>query len=312
VVLVKSVIFSACALVAFSSPLFALTKAKIKRGPSYRDAEQSFGGAIRLDKRSYSGVDRIRIVLIAPDANLSSSKRDVVGDGTNGEVTVKTRNGKLENYRLVETGANTGIFYGYVTLKSAIPDKHGKADDAGIVTGGKGPYYGTLKSDGQRDGLSVYWKPSQGGRITQYADVGRIRNGKSSKTKPVTAITSVGVAWTLARIDFDQDSYTPGGSARIRVHDPGMNRNADQADSISLFVFSESDIAGVSLQARETRKNSGMFEARVSFTPTQSSSGSRLRAHPGDRVYGLYRDTTLPKPYGKGDVKKLEAVAQIR
>jgi hypothetical protein len=302
---VKTQVMAVCAVFALTSSSFGLTQAKIKRGPSYRDAEKSFGGAIRLDKSSVGGGNRIRIVLIAPDANINPGGRDVVGDGRNGEVTVKTRNGKLENYPLVETGPNTGIFYGYVTLKSG-------ADDSGLASGGKGPYYGAIRANGQQDGLSVYWKPPQGGTITQYSELAGIRSGRSSGAKPETVIGSVGIGATLARVGFDQNVYVPGASARIRVHDPDMNKNPDGVDTITVFVFSESDIAGVRLSARETRASSGMFEASVAFTSTQASGGGRLRAQSGDKIYGLYSDATLPKPYGKNEVKKLEAVAQVR
>lgn len=306
----RAFFWAVCAILAAGPSLSALTQAKIKRGPSYRESESSYGGAIHLDRGAYSPTGRIRVTVIAPDANLDPRARDLIGDGKNGEITIKTRKARLENYRLVETGADTGIFYGYVTLTGFAHDADGDGvSDVRPQTGGAGPYYGKIAVDGRRDGLSVYWKPASGGRITQYADLGaRVR---SSGEEPKAETATVSVGWRLGTVAFDSQTYPAGGAARIRVYDPDMNLDPDRADRARLYVFSESDIAGVNLTAEEIRNDIGVFEAKISFTASEPSNGARLRAKPGDRVYALYTDSTLPKPYGQGDARKLRATARM-
>jgi len=48
-------------------------------------------------------------------------------------------------------------------------------------------------------------------------------------------------------------------------------------------------------------EDSGLFEAAISFTKTQTSSGSRLFALPDDALQAKYDDYTLPKPYSTLD-----------
>ena len=52
----------------------------------------------------------------------------------------------------------------------------------------------------------------------------------------------------------------------------------------------------------EISEDSGLFEGKISFTQTNSSSGNRLYANPGDYIIAKYDDHTLPKPYTKSDV----------
>jgi len=66
-------------------------------------------------------------------------------------------------------------------------------------------------------------------------------------------------------------------------------------------MSSDSDVAGITIDAIETSENSGIFVANISFTPNDKSSGNRLHAILDDRIYAKYVDHTLPLPYNIND-----------
>jgi hypothetical protein len=92
-----------------------------------------------------------------------------------------------------------------------------------------------------------------------------------------------------------------GETAKIQVIDLDMNLNPEAIDRIEVQVSSDSDVAGILVDAIETEDNSGMFEASVSFTQTSVSSGNRLFIIPNDSIYAKYEDNTLPSPYSIQD-----------
>ena len=75
-----------------------------------------FGIAVELDQKVYTWTDRVRITIVAPDFSRDPSKVERIGNNDDGIITVKTRMGKIENYELVETGPDTGIFTGELCL----------------------------------------------------------------------------------------------------------------------------------------------------------------------------------------------------
>jgi len=76
-------------------------------------------------------------------------------------------------------------------------------------------------------------------------------------------------------------------------------------------VSSDSDIAGILVNVIETSEDSGMFEASISFTQSQSSSGNRLFANPDDSISVKYDDYTLPTPYSVSDNLEISGEAKF-
>ena len=69
---------------------------------------------IQSDKSVYLwGTDMI-LTVIDPDADKDSNKPEFVGDRPDSKLIIESRKGKLENYRLRETGDSTGIFQGII------------------------------------------------------------------------------------------------------------------------------------------------------------------------------------------------------
>ncbi|MFH2205052.1 MAG: hypothetical protein ABIJ96_18235 [Elusimicrobiota bacterium] len=316
-------------------------------GLAVPSSAQTSGDSIQFDRFYYNWTAKARIIIKSPGSNLNRSLRDVIGSGKNGRISIRTRKSQLANYRFVETGENTGVFLGVIQLTGFPHDIDGDGvSDIDPRTGGKGPTDGRIPIAERGDGLTVYWQPGSGlakpicddkNYGNSRADIGwdpaaRAQNrgdciAKEKAPKEAAPITqTVPVGWTHAKLEFDRTVYPIGSIARIRVEDIDMNLNPDKQDTVKLFVFTESDITGVQLTAFEDSKNPGVFEARVLLTDQKDLSGAgegslfkdeerpgsaSLRATSQVKVIAMYEDRTLPKPYAKSGVNKIQRQAKM-
>ena len=76
----------------------------------------NFGATIELDKKVYLWTDSAYITITAPEYDLDSELVDEIGNTKDNPVKVSTRHDDLDNYKLVETGKDTGEFWGTVQL----------------------------------------------------------------------------------------------------------------------------------------------------------------------------------------------------
>ncbi len=105
----------------------------------------NFGATIELDQKIYRNTDKVYITVIAPDYNLSPNKIDSIGDKIDCKITITTNLGSLSNYKLAETGIDTGIFTGVVSLK---PKNQKLRKGSSIrTTKGHGPADGVILAD---------------------------------------------------------------------------------------------------------------------------------------------------------------------
>ena len=111
-------------------------------------------------------------------------------------------------------------------------------------------------------------------------------------------------------IQFSKDIFLTNDSVQIRVIDSDLNLNPEIIDTITVEVFSDSDNGGIQVIAMETSERSGDFIATISLS-TDTSSGNRLYAIPGDKIFAKYNDHTLPKPFSKSDNQYVETFATI-
>lgn len=77
-----------------------------------------FGVTIELDQAVYAPNDIVYITIVAPDLNFNPSTIDEIGNDLETKICIRTRNDKIINYRLLETGHDTGIFAGQIQLGS--------------------------------------------------------------------------------------------------------------------------------------------------------------------------------------------------
>jgi len=234
---------------------------------------------IFTDKEVYTWTDKVHITVVAPSWNANRNGIDSIGTQDRHFIKIYTSEHSLEPYKLTETNPNSGVFSGEIILTGFLHDvdDDGKPDTNPRTTG-NGPTSGFLEVD--RDGgLTISFEFADG----------------------VVLIHSAMISWNIGQIIFDKPLFLVGETAKIQVIEPDMNLNPEAVDRIKVKVSSDSDIAGILVDAIETEDDSGLFEAMVSFTQNSVSNGNRLFAIPDDSIYAKYEDNTLPSPYSIQD-----------
>ena len=254
----------------------------------------NFGATVELDQKVYSWTDKVYVTVVAPDHNFDGDLIDEVGDSDLDPIKISTRGFDLDNYKLVETGTDTGIFTGEVILTGFEHDADGDGTtgDSGIDTNprtsGNGPTDGFLQTDDD-DGLTVSFEFSE----------------------DETVVGSALIRWNIGEVQWLEASYPASGTGVVRVIDPDMNLDPEAVDNFDVDVWSDSDAGGIDLTVTETNEATGIFEGTVFFTVTDESSGHRLRVAEGDTVTAEYEDNTLPDPYTTADELDITATSLI-
>ena len=222
------------------------------------------GASLSLDKDVYSWRDRVTVTVVAPDANLDDLAINDVHINGNSQI------GTLSDYRLSETGPNTGIFQGTVDL--------GGFDYAGISCDDDD--FGVI-CVGSEDGFSITYQYDE-----DESDL----------------VQSALVRWSVAEVTWLADSYREETAGTLRVVDPDRNYHPDTPDSVSVAVFSDTYRGGIKIALTETESDSGVFEGDILFD-TLHSQGNRLQVSEGDIVTAAYDDDTLPPPDDGDDLR---------
>ena len=239
----------------------------------------NFGATIDLDQKVYSWTDKVYITIVAPDHNFDNNLIDEIGETDEDPLRVATKGFDLDNYRLVETGFDTGIFTGEVILTGFVHDPTGDGiKHIPIETAGDGPTDGYLQT------------PSDGGISVSY-----------EFSDDETVFTSSIIRWNIGDVQWLEASYPASATGVLRVIDPDMNLNPEAVDNFDVNIASNTDASGITLTITETNEATGIFEGTVFFTTTGGSSGHRLRVSEGDTVTADYADGTLPLPYTTND-----------
>ena len=234
---------------------------------------------IFTDKEVYTWTDKISITVVAPSWNANKYGIDSIGTQDGHLIKIYTAKHSLEPYKLTETEPNSGVFTGEIILTGFLHDVDDDGNsDTNPRTVGTGPTNGFLEVE--RDGgITVSFEFADGVVLTH----------------------SAMISWNMGEIIFDKSIFLVGETAKIKVIDLDMNLNPEAIDRIEVKVSSDSDVAGILVDAIETEDDSGLFEALISFTQTSVSSGNRLFAIPNDSIYAKYEDNTLPSPYSIQD-----------
>ncbi|MGY5149667.1 MAG: thermonuclease family protein [Candidatus Nitrosopumilus sp. bin_68KS] len=222
--------------------------------------------SIYFDKDTYTWTDKI---------NIRVTEHGVDSEGT--QVKIYTSNHELKNYKLAKAG--NGLFTGEVILTGFSHDVTGDGEsDTNPRTTGSGPNNGFLES-GRDDDFTLSIKFANGDEIRKTAKIN----------------------WNIGTIDFDRLFTESREYVYVKIHDADMNLNPEFRDRVFIHVFSDSDKAGLVIDAKELPDNPGIFLAGFSITSQHDSKGNRLFALPNDTVYVQYDDYTLPKPYDIDD-----------
>jgi hypothetical protein len=261
-------------LVLILAPLF-IFNAYAEGLPDYNNPY----APIFTDKEVYTWTDKIGITIVAPSWDANKYGIDSIGTQEGHLIKISSSDVTLEPYKLTETETSSGIFTGEVILTGFLHDVDGDGrPDTNPMTSGSGPTNGFLET--QRDGgITISFEFADGVVLTK----------------------SVKVSWNVGGIRFMKSDYSIDETAIIQVIDLDMNLNPEGIDQIEVSVSSDSDAAGILVKAIETSENSGLFEASISFTQSETSSGNRLFAMPDDSLRAKYDDHTLPSPYSTSD-----------
>jgi len=253
--------------------------------PDYNDPYSP----IFTDKPIYSWTDKMKITIISPSWNSDKHLINSIGETNEHPIKIATSENSLEPYRFTETDVNSGIFSAEVILTGFTHDADGDGDsDTTPRTSGNGPTSGFLEVD-RDSAITISFEFADG----------------------VVLVESVPVSWNIGTINFIEDLFYLENSAVVRVVDVDMNLNPEALDNLPIQIFSDSDIAGIEVNAIETSESSGSFIATISLSQNSPSSGNRLYSLPGDEIFAKYDDHTIPKPYSKSDNLVIETIARV-
>lgn len=99
----------------------------------------NFGATVEMDQRTYSQGDKVYLTIVAPDFNFDSDSIDEIGAKSESSITIRTSKDEILNYKLIETGPDTGIFTGELLLVKSQKNKQ--------VNHGFGPNDGQIACD---------------------------------------------------------------------------------------------------------------------------------------------------------------------
>ena len=260
-------------------------------GPVYAESIPDYQkpfAPIFTDKLVYSWTDKIIISINAPSWNSSPNQIDSIGQSESHAIKISSGENFLKPYRLTETSSNSGIFSGEIILTGFLHDVDGDGIfDTNPKTFGNGPTNGFLESDND-DSITISFEFADGVVLTE----------------------SFPISWNYGTIKFSQDVFHTNDSVQINVIDSDLNLNPEIIDTVILEIFSDSDNGGIQVVAMETSERSGNFIVTINLS-TNTSSGNRLYAIPGDTIIAKYADHTLPKPFSKSDSQNIETSAIV-
>lgn len=264
-----------------------------------------YGSSLNFNKTTYTWTDKILITLSAPDFNFDRNVIDEIGNDSFNPIKISTRGHTLDHYKLVETGPNTGIFVGEITLTGFCHDA-----DADSTTGTKA--HNSKCNTG--DDTNPRTEPLQNGGPTNGFLESNNDDGLTVSfeyTENQTVLGSAPIRWNIGKVQWSEPNYIASEAGIVRVIDPDMNLNPEAIDNFNIDVWSDSDAGGIDLTVTETGEMTGVFEGIVFFTTTNESSGSRLLVTQGDTITAEYEDNTLPNPYAVADQLNVSNVSTI-
>lgn len=255
-----------------------------------------YGANLELDQETYTWTDKIYVTVVAPAHNLDSDIVNEIGNLNTSTIAVFTLNHILDQYKLVETGSDTGIFTGELILTGFEYNTDGNLNTGlhGIDTNPKtepsingGPFNGFLETS-INDSITIVFM-----------------------THAYSVIADAKIQWNVGEIQWLEPRYPASGAGKIRVVDPDMNLDPELIDSFKIWIWLDDDPIGINLNVTETNQATGIFEGAVFFNTVEKSAANRIKVSEGSNIYATYEDHTLPEPYSIDDKLLVNATANI-
>ena len=163
---------------------------------------------LESDKSVYLLGSDIIITVIDPDANKDSNIIEYVGDMEGSMLTIESPHGKIEKYRLKETGKSTGVFQGILGILKV------RKDGMIVPYEYDGKIIDKIQGTGIEDG---FIGGSPGDKITiKYTS-------KTGTTKREVYISDFG-----PMIELDKNTYRPSDTVFITVIIPDLYPDCDE------------------------------------------------------------------------------------
>ena len=246
---------------------------------------------LSLDKDRYSWRDMVGITVAAPEIDLpSGGGGEIGGTGTDYAVSLRTGEGTLDGYRLIESRPGSGIFVGHVRLT-------GFADASTAAKGLDAPGSGTTSGNGPFDGELACGSD----------DVITL-----ALASPFGIVEkSARISWTLGTIKWLEGSYESPGRGAVRLYDADIGGDPRVPGTASIKVKSGADREGIEVTLLETGAGTGIYEGAVYFDPDEPSAGRVLRTAAEDVVVAHYADTTPPPGHDSGSTLPVTAAVGV-
>lgn len=251
---------------------------------------------VQSDKSVYmTGADMI-ITVIDPDADKDSEVVEYVGDREDSKLVIESYYGKIDGYRLRETGNSTGIFQGIVGILGV------RRDGAVIPQEFNGRTIDRIQGTGIDDGFIA---GARGDELTvKYAS-------KSGNTKLTFAISNFGYI-----IELDKKVYQPSDKVLITIIAPDVNADPKKIGEIGqnpnyiVNVHTTCDrIEGYKLI--ETGLKTGIFTGEIQLERIKSDSESEGDGSTGGKLF-CRDDDFIEVSFRMFDDEKFVAKALIR
>jgi hypothetical protein len=246
-------------------------------------------------KGDVSWFGKVTIMIYAPGWNNDSEKRDSIGHLAESALTITSRSGSANHELgicndsnskgLIETGPNTGVFYGRLKLSGMDHDMNNNGSlDTGL--GGtsckNSPFDEYAKIETGRDGaVTVNWEYNP--------------ENDNTVTKSMT------YEWSVAKISFLEESYGIGDTVQFKFKDKDLGDIGKDKADIDFRVWSSSDMAGITVDITQDANYKMKKPYHFMIQDESDSNGTRLFAQEGDTLYVEFVDTTLPRAGPNGE-----------
>ena len=242
---------------------------------------------------------KVTIMIYAPGWNTDSNARESIGHTAESALTITSRGDGNQNHTvgvcndgdskgLIETGPNTGVFYGRLKLSASDHDMNNdgvKETGLGGTSCKNSPFDEYAKVETGRDGaVTVNWEYNP------------------ENNKVITKSMTYG--WSTATIKFLEDEYPLDDRNKVQFQLIEKDLGDMPKDKVDLNfrVWSDSDMAGILVESTQD----GNWEHKKPYffyiQDHDESNGDNLFAQEGDTLYVEYVDTTLPRVGANGEL----------
>lgn len=255
---------------------------------------------IQLDKEVYDWVDEIQIVVIAPSFNIDKDRIETLGSKNKRSIEIpeyykqhrleipeyykqqsfkitSSSSNVLDDYQLIETGKNSGIFHGIIHLT-------GKC---GVDIDGDKRNCDVDEYDGIKGKTGTFGKYQ--GPFNGYLSVKDNHTIKFEfKNTEETVTHSTKVSWNKGKITTDPFLVFETKSEYF-LDDPDMNVNPERRDKVYVHMGKKSDLISHTvdqdttwltyakeIELYETDKNTGIFRGFVTVVTDEKDAEASI------------------------------------